>query len=44
MNQSLQGEKVAILVTDGFEQEELESPRQALARADANSGHDFHRR
>src|ERR1043166_1035564 len=35
MNQTLQGKKVAILVTDGFEQEELESPRQALDDAGA---------
>lgn len=35
MNQTLQGKKVAILATDGFEQEELESPRQALDEAGA---------
>jgi protease I len=35
MKESLQGKKVAILVTDGFEQEELESPRQALDDAGA---------
>jgi protease I len=35
MKQSLQGKRVAILVTDGFEQIELESPRQALDDAGA---------
>jgi protease I len=35
MNQPLQGKKVAILATDGFEQVELESPRQALDEAGA---------
>src|SRR5438105_4216073 len=35
MNQPLQGKKIAILVTDGFEQAELESPRQALDEAGA---------
>jgi protease I len=35
MKQTLQGKKVAILVTDGFEQEELESPRKALDEAGA---------
>ena len=35
MKQSLQGKKVAILVTDGFEQIELESPRDALDAAGA---------
>jgi protease I len=35
MNQTLQGKRVAILATDGFEQEELESPRQALDNAGA---------
>jgi protease I len=35
MKQSLQGKRVAILVTDGFEQTELESPRQALDEAGA---------
>jgi protease I len=37
LNQPLQGKKVAILVTDGFEQEELESPRQALDQAGART-------
>jgi protease I len=36
MEQSLQGKKVAILVTDGFEQEEMTSPRQALDEAGAD--------
>ena len=35
MNRPLQGKKVAILATDRFEQEELESPRQALDAAGA---------
>src|SRR5688572_18558207 len=35
MKHTVQGRKVAILVTDGFEQEELESPRQALNDAGA---------
>jgi len=37
MKQSLAGKRVAILVTDGFEQEELESPRQALIEAGAQT-------
>jgi protease I len=35
MNERLQGKRVAILATDGFEQDELESPRQALDDAGA---------
>lgn len=35
MSKSLQGKRVAILATDGFEQSELESPRQALDEAGA---------
>lgn len=35
MKQSLQGKRVAILVADGFEQTELEAPRQALDDAGA---------
>lgn len=34
-NQTLAGKKVAILVTDGFEQEELAGPRTALEAAEA---------
>lgn len=34
---TLNGKKVAILVTDGFEQVELEKPRQALDQADAKT-------
>src|SRR5947209_3952497 len=37
MNRPLQGKKVAILATDGFEQAELESPRQALDEAGAQT-------
>ena len=33
----LQGFRVAILVTDGFEQVELEDPREALQEADAET-------
>lgn len=33
MTQSLQGKRVAILVTDGFEQVELTGPRDALEKA-----------
>ncbi|SDS75707.1 protease I [Halopseudomonas litoralis] len=33
MTQSLQGKRVAILVTDGFEQVELTGPREALEKA-----------
>lgn len=35
--ESLQGKKVAILVADGFEQVELEGPRQALDEAGAET-------
>jgi len=35
MNHDLKGRRVAILVTDGFEQIELTSPRQALEKAGA---------
>ena len=35
MKESLQGKRVAILVADGFEQTELELPRQALDEAGA---------
>jgi protease I len=35
MNADLDGKKVAILVTDGFEQSELEEPRAALQAANA---------
>lgn len=37
MKTSLKGRKVAILVTDGFEQSELIEPRQALDRAGAQT-------
>lgn len=37
MAQSLQGKKVAILVTDGFEQVELTEPRKALQQAGAEA-------
>jgi protease I len=37
MNQTLQGKRVAILATDGFEQSELESPWQALKDAGATT-------
>lgn len=37
MNQSLQGKRVAILVTDGFEQVELTGPRDALIEAGAKA-------
>jgi len=36
-NQNLQGVKVAILVTDGFEQVELTEPRKALDQAGAQT-------
>jgi protease I len=36
MPETLRGKRVAILVADGFEQEELTSPKQALQRAGAN--------
>lgn len=37
MNKPLQGKQVAILVTNGFEQEELTRPRQALIEAGAET-------
>lgn len=37
MNGNLQGKKVAILVTDGFEQSELMEPRKALDEAGAKT-------
>lgn len=37
MKQSLSGKKVAILVTDGFEQSELIQPREALDQAGAET-------
>jgi protease I len=37
MKQNLTGKKVAILVTDGFEQSELLRPREALQRAGAET-------
>lgn len=37
MKQSISGKKVAILVTDGFEQSELEKPRAALDQAGAKT-------
>ena len=37
MKQTLVGKKVAILVTDGFEQSELEKPREALEQAGAKT-------
>jgi len=37
MKQNLKGKKVAILVTDGFEQSELEKPRKALEEAGADT-------
>src|SRR5258708_7244677 len=37
MNQDLTGKMVAILVTDGFEQSELEGPRDALQKAGART-------
>jgi protease I len=36
-DQSLQGKRIAILATDGFEQSELEKPRQALEAAGAET-------
>ena len=36
-NEPLRGLKVAILVTDGFEQVELERPRKALDEAGAQT-------
>ena len=38
MNNQLQGKKVAILATDGFEQSELLKPRKALEDAGPGSG------
>jgi protease I len=37
MNDSLQGRKIAILATDGFEQVELTEPRKALQQAGATT-------
>ena len=37
MANTLQGKKVAILVTDGFEQSELLEPRKALDEAGATT-------
>src|SRR3954453_10793711 len=37
MNQSLQGKKVAVVATDGFEQVELTEPRRALMEAGATT-------
>ncbi len=37
MNDNLQGKKVAILATDGFEQSELDQPRAALEDAGADT-------
>ena len=37
-NENLKGKKVAILVTDGFEQVELLKPREALDKAGAETG------
>jgi len=37
MNQTLNGKRVAILVDNGFEQEELTQPRQALEQAGART-------
>ena len=37
MSQQLTGKRVAIVVTDGFEQDELEKPRQALEQAGAKT-------
>ena len=37
MPNTLQGKKVAILVTDGFEQVELTKPRRALDEAGAQT-------
>src|SRR3954470_16499557 len=37
MNNKLEGKKVAILVTDGFEQVELTSPKEALEKAGAET-------
>jgi len=37
MNHDLTGKKVAILVADGFEQDELFKPREALVEAGAET-------
>lgn len=37
MATSLSGKKIAILVTDGFEQAELTGPKQALEQAGAQT-------
>lgn len=37
MTQSLNGKRVAILVTDGFEQVELTGPQEALEKAGATA-------
>ncbi|HVW21757.1 MAG TPA: type 1 glutamine amidotransferase domain-containing protein [Opitutaceae bacterium] len=37
MNKSLNGKKIAILATDGFEQSELQKPRDALDQAGATT-------
>ena len=37
MSQQLNGKRVAIVVTDGFKQDELEKPRQALEGAGART-------
>ncbi|MCE5317440.1 MAG: type 1 glutamine amidotransferase [Parachlamydia sp.] len=37
MDQKLQGLKVAILITDGFEQDEMTAPKQALDKAGAQT-------
>ena len=37
MNSQLKGIKVAILVTDGFEQVEMTEPRKALEKAGAET-------
>jgi len=36
-NENLKGKKVAILVTDGFEQVDLLQPREALSKAGAET-------
>ena len=36
-NENLKGLKVAILITDGFEQVEMTEPRKALAQAGAET-------
>ena len=37
MEKSLNGKRVAILVTEGFEQSELDGPKQALDEAGAET-------